>query len=216
MQVKTDIYRRRMGALGGLIATAALALMAWGLALVSSSAFGLSKPLPASLGRLTFTDIKGKTYGLQDIGAHKASVFLFVSSQCPISNVYTPRMQSIASDYAGKGVEVFAIYSDCQESREDVVRHVKVRRLTFPAIKDERNVLADRLGAAYTPEAIVVDSTGVVRYRGRIDDNAVATKVISHDLVDALNALLTGKPILHPEVAAFGCAIRRAHSAVAV
>src|SRR5579864_888438 len=105
MQVDTDAHGRRVGALGGLIATAALALIAWAFAPVSPDAFGLGKPLPARLGRLSFTDIKGKTYGLQDIGAHKATVFLFVSSQCPISNVYTPRLQAIDKDYAGKGIE---------------------------------------------------------------------------------------------------------------
>ena len=31
--------------------------------------------------------------------------------------------------------------------------------------------LADSLIADHTPEAIVVDGQGIVRYRGRIDDN---------------------------------------------
>ena len=197
----------------GLGAAGALALMLWGAAPEFAHASDGAKAAPttryALLGR-NFTDLSGKTYDARDIAGHKATVFLFVSSQCPISNVYTPRFQSLTADYADKGVQVFAVYSDRQESRAEVAAHVRERGISFPVIKDEGNALADRLGAKYTPEAILVDSSGAVRYRGRFDDNAVATRVTHHDLTDALNAVLAGRPVANPEVTAFGCAIRRA------
>src|SRR6266513_1843858 len=65
---------------------------------------------------VSFADIQGKRYDQQSIAAHKATVFLFVSSQCPIANVYTPRFLSLASDYGKKDVAVFAVYSNPQES----------------------------------------------------------------------------------------------------
>ena len=34
--------------------------------------------------RLNFADITGKSYGQADIAAHKATVFLFLSAQCPL------------------------------------------------------------------------------------------------------------------------------------
>ena len=165
-----------------------------------------------AIGKLAFSDLTGKNYSAQDIAAHKASVFLFISGQCPVSNVYTPRMNALAAAYSTRDVQVFAIYSDRQESASDITHHAKAHGLTFPVVKDSSNVLADRLGARMTPEAIVVDAGGAVRYRGRIDDNSIATRVGVHDLNAALDAVLAGKPVAHPEMLSIGCAIRRAET----
>ena len=167
-----------------------------------------------AVGKIAFIDLTGKAYSARDIAAHKASIFLFVSGQCPVSNVYTPRMNALAAAYGARDVQVFAIYSDRQESALDITRHAKEHGLTFPVVKDGSNTLADRLGAKMTPEAVVVDATGAVRYRGRIDDNAVATHVGVHDLDAALTAVLAGKTVAHPEMPAVGCAIRRASAPV--
>ncbi len=214
MQILLDASRRATRVCCGLGAVGALTLTLWVSAPRIAGASGGAKAAGVARFGLTggtvFTDLAGKTYNAQEIAAHKATIFLFVSSQCPISNVYTPRFQGLANDYADKGVQVFAVYSDRQESRAEVAAHVRTHGITFPVIKDERNVLADRLGAQCTPQAILVDSTGTVRYRGRFDDNAVATRVTRHDLTDALDAILAGRPVAHLEVAAFGCAIRRA------
>lgn len=156
-----------------------------------------------------FTDIQGRRFDAGAIAAHKASVFLFVSAQCPIANAYTSRFLNFAERYSSKGVEVFAVYSDRQESVAEIRRHATERRYSFPAVRDAGAVLADHLAATMTPEAVVVDATGAVKYRGRIDDNPVATHVTSHDLENAVRALLAGTAVARPEVLAYGCAIRR-------
>jgi hypothetical protein len=171
------------------------------------------KSVPVS-GKLAFTDLNGKTYGLQDLTGHKASVFLFVACQCPVSNVYTSRIVTLADTYGKKGVQVFAVYSSAQESVAEIKQHARERGLLCPVVKDVGNVLAARLGATMTPQAIVVDSKGAVCYRGRIDDNAVATRVTSHDLQSALDAVLDGKPVANPKTAVFGCVIRRVPKAI--
>jgi len=72
----------------------------------------------------------------------------------------------------------------------------------FPMIKDERHAIADRLGARATPEALLVDSEGKLRYRGW-----VKSRQESPDLQHALDAALEGRPVRRPETKAFGCAI---------
>ena len=67
---------------------------------------------------LTFTDIQGKRYDFQSVANNRATVFLFISGQCPIANVYTPRLLSIAAKYEKQGVQLFAVYSDRQEALE--------------------------------------------------------------------------------------------------
>ncbi len=179
-------------------------------------AVGLTSAFAAPVGKsLAFTDTQGRRYDFQAPSAHKASVFLFTSSQCPIANVYTPRFLALAEKYDKQGVQVFAVYSDRQESLADITRHAKERKLTFPVIRDAGATLADRFGAKMTPEAVLVDAKGEVKYRGRIDDNPVATHVTTHYLEDAIASVLAGTAVKNAQVLAIGCAIRRPEKAVA-
>src|SRR5262245_50617515 len=61
---------------------------------------------------ITWTDVQGHRYGPADLSSHKASVFLFWSSQCPIANRYVPRMVELARDYQAKGVQFFLVDSN--------------------------------------------------------------------------------------------------------
>lgn len=193
-------------------ATGLALLTIWGVMPATGNPKPPTPKPAASLKELTFADLSGKVYGNPSLAARKATVFLFVSGQCPISNVYTPRFAAFAAACAPRNVQVFGVYSDRQESPQDAAKHARLHGLAFPIVKDKNNALADRLGATMTPEVVIVDAAGTVRYRGRFDDNAVSTKVATHDAADALDAVLDGKPVAHPQQVAFGCAIRRAAS----
>ena len=63
-----------------------------------------------------------------------------------------------------------------------------------------------------TPEAVVIDSRGEIRYRGRIDNfyadlGKPRQQVTARDLRDALDAVLAGRTVPNPETRALGCAI---------
>ncbi len=71
-----------------------------------------------------------------------------------------------------------------------------------------------------TPEAFVLDEQGRIRYHGRIDDQFVARRVRNatpsgSELKDAIAAVLSGKEVATPHVAAIGCPIPEAPAAVA-
>jgi peroxiredoxin len=102
------------------------------------------------------------------------------------------------------------INSNKTEPTDEVAQHAKQHGLTFPILKDPGNKVADLYDARHTPEVFVVDPSGVLRYHGRIDENYEdASKVTSPDLKNALNALLSNKPIAKAETKAFGCSIKR-------
>ncbi|MBW3624644.1 MAG: redoxin domain-containing protein [Armatimonadetes bacterium] len=170
-----------------------------------------SAPVAAGIGQtakgLSFRDVKGKPYTLADLSGSKATVFLFIGTECPIANGYTPRIRNMGRSFQRQGVRTFAVYSNRNETKAQVLRHAMERDLPFPIVKDETGDLARRLGAKFTPEAIVLDSSGAVRYRGRIDDSKESVKVTRADLRDAIAAILAGKPVARPETKAFGCAI---------
>jgi peroxiredoxin len=163
----------------------------------------------AKVDDLSFKDLSGQDYTLKDLRKNKATVFLFFSPQCPASQKYAQRFVKLHDDYGAKGVKVFGVNSNLLESRADVEQYAKDAGFNFTVVKDEGTALADKLGAQITPEAIVLDAPGTVRYRGRIDDNTDAEKVTQHYLRDALDAILLGKPVARAEVKAIGCVIAR-------
>src|SRR6202030_2747816 len=59
-------------------------------------------------------------------------------------------------------------------------------------------------------EAVLLDASGVLRYRGRIDDQRDPAEVKSHDLRAALDAVLAGRPVAKSETLPFGCVIQTA------
>ena len=74
--------------------------------------------------------------------------------------------------------------------------------------------LADATGATITPEAVVVGQSGKVLYRGRIDNlyaglGKPRRQVTEHNLRQALDEVLAGKTVTHPQTQAIGCYIPR-------
>jgi hypothetical protein len=127
--------------------------------------------------------------------ASTANLFLFVSPDCPIANRYVTRYAELARDYASKGVQVRLVYSggDTSFGEAAFAKWAKERGLqSVSRVRDTNAVLAKQLHATTTPQAIVTDTVGEVRYIGRVDDNADKTLVTRRDARLALDAILAG------------------------
>jgi len=145
--------------------------------------------------------------------ARAANVLVFTATDCPVSNGYAPEIQRVCAGYAARGVQCLLLYEDVGVAPEAVRAHLaEYRYRAVPAAIDQDGAAAARVGATITPEVAVVDHSGTVRYRGRIDNQYVALgrprrTVTVHDLAAALDALLSGRPIPEPETQAIGCSI---------
>jgi len=143
----------------------------------------------------------------------KASVLIFVSSDCPVSNGYAPEIQRICAD--AKGAHCTLVYEDVSIDPAAVRAHrSEYHYRDIPAVIDGDRAIAKRAGATITPQAVVVNTAGATVYRGRIDNQYAALGkprrvVTSHDLRDAIDAILVGKPVPHAETEAIGCFISR-------
>ena len=153
-------------------------------------------------------DLNGNPFQLSPQKS-KATAVLFISAVCPVSNAYNERMAQIYKDYSGRGVQFLFVNANSNEPAAKVEEHRDEAGYPFPIYMDKNNVLADRLGAQMTPEAMVLDSRGEVRYRGFIDDAKNPARVTHAGLRDALDAVLGGKPVPNPETKSFGCTIHR-------
>ncbi|MDT7689835.1 MAG: hypothetical protein QOJ70_953 [Acidobacteriota bacterium] len=154
-------------------------------------------------------DADGHAHSLASLKGKAATVLIFVATRCPVSNAYNERMRKLADDYRARGVNVVGINANSTETAAEVKEHAANKGFTFPVLKDSGNVIADRFDAQVTPEAYVIDASGKLVYHGRIDNSRSGDSVTSNDLRDALDAVLAGKPVEHPEAKAFGCSIKR-------
>jgi len=145
--------------------------------------------------------------------AGKTNVLFFISSDCPISNSYAPEIQRLCGEYGNKGIGCSLVYEDVGLDTIAMRKHLKEYRYDgMSAVIDRNRKIAKRAKATVTPEAVVIDSRGEIRYRGRIDNFYAALgkprqQVTTHDLRDALDAVLAGKPVPNPETKALGCYI---------
>ncbi|MFY9234684.1 MAG: redoxin family protein [Fimbriimonadaceae bacterium] len=157
-------------------------------------------------------DIAGVKRPIPD-PASKATVVIFVMTDCPIANRMAPEISRICQDYASKSVSVRLAYVDSTATQADVEKHLKAYGHSCPAYLDSKRVLAKNLGASVSPEAIVLDSKGKMQYRGRINDlyesghGKPKPKATVQDLRAALDEVLAGKKVTNPVVGAIGCYI---------
>ena len=79
----------------------------------------------------------------------------------------------------------------------------------FPYLRDESQGAARAFGAVCTPDIFVYDRERKLAYRGRFDDNwKDESKITSHDLARALEALLTGQRPDPDQKPSMGCSIK--------
>jgi len=166
-------------------------------------------PIGSKMPRLRLSTLSGDSTGLSNYVNKNGLLVIFVSVQCPVSNAYNERMEALAQEWRARGFGVVGINSNRTESADAVGAHAREHNLTFPILKDNNNVLADALGASFTPETYLFDASGILRYHGRIDDSKDPSGISKRDLSDALAAIAGGKQVPVPETKAFGCTIKR-------
>ena len=152
--------------------------------------------------------------------AHGATVLIFYSTECPISNSYSPTLDTLAHSFPAGSVKWLGICVDPDMTDKEVETHARDFALKFTVSRDRRGTLAKKLGATITPESFVIDGDGKVRYHGRIDDQFVARRKrnanpSTSELRDAITAVLNGKEIKVPEVEAVGCPLPEVPAAAA-
>ncbi len=168
-----------------------------------------NNPSPDKFENFTLQDYHGKEHSLSDYKESKAILIMFIATECPVSNDYNSRMEKLYNDYNQKGIAFIGINSNKAESVERIKEHAKEKGLTFTILKDEKNIIADKFEASFTPEIFVLNTDFNILYHGRIDNSRKESEVDSKDLENALNEILAGKEVSKKETKAFGCSIKR-------
>jgi hypothetical protein len=157
-------------------------------------------------------DLAGKSLDPFAETNHAATVLIFVSDDCPISNRYVPELRRLRENFSGRGVGFWMVHADPSETSADIREHDRQFGVTIPALRDPDHHLVKLARAVVTPTAAVFTSGRTLVYHGRIDDRiadlgAERMEPSHHDLAEALEAVLAGRPVTVPETKAIGCFI---------
>jgi peroxiredoxin len=164
---------------------------------------------PRSIAPWSTTDLAGQAVSSDDWNDKRAVVLFFLGTECPVSNGYAPAMQRFVDKYADR-VVFYGVHADPSVTAADATAHAREYGLKFPLVLDPQQQVAQRAGVKIMPEVVVARSDGTVVYRGRIDDRyAVGGKrrdqPTTHELADAIEAVLAGRQPAVNETKAFGC-----------
>lgn len=164
-----------------------------------------------------FTDlpgVDGRKYSSDSFSAAPVLVVVFTCNHCPYAQAYEDRLVALGREYIPKGVAFIAINpNDVKGYPDDDMAHMKERAakkgFPFPYVRDDSQAVARAFGAVCTPHIFVFDQSRRLAYEGRIDDNwRDAAGVRSHDLRNALDDLLAGRPVRVPQANPMGCSIK--------
>ena len=165
----------------------------------------------ASAGELYFVD--GSAFAPFADSHCRIAAFVFIATDCPIANAYHPELAAMQLEYEDRGVSIYLVHSTRGLSLAEAKSHVDEYKLSLPVVMDRDQHLARQLGAAVTPEVIVLTRTDMeVAYRGAIDNlYADYGKKRRHPtelyLRGAIESLLAGQQVSPRETKPIGCYI---------
>ncbi len=167
----------------------------------------------ANLKPLTIVDLDGGSHELSAADAEQRySVVLFTNTDCPIANAYHPELSRLHEKFSDHGFDMLMVYADTKLTKEAAKEHQQEYSIKWSIALDPQQKVARYLSATTTPEVVVVDAKGKIRYRGRIDDRFAAygkkrAEPTRRDLEIALQSLLMDQPIEVASTKPVGCRI---------
>lgn len=160
------------------------------------------RKIPAFLRKIASLTIV--TLVFTGASASELKLYLFVSTECPVVERYTPRLQRLLANLEGQ-VERVLVFPNVDESDGHIKTMLTKRGLSAPWVRDPGSALVRKYKVIRIPTAVLVDPKGEPLYSGGIDDNpdpAVA-KIPFVEL--AITAALAGNPPPYNNTPTFGC-----------
>ncbi len=143
--------------------------------------------------------------------AQRATVVFYMGTECTVTASYTSRIQSLVKQYEPRGISFEGLFPQASDDEQKVIEFAKERGFAFPCRLDHSGVQAKKDHIETVPTVVVRDTSGKELYRGAIDDNATTDLVKKKYLSDALQAIVSGRPVTVTKTDAFGCVFTPGH-----
>ena len=170
--------------------------------------------------------VDGHMHTLSEYAGSKILVIVFTCDHCPVAQMYEKRIKQLTADYKDRGVALVAInpndpkavhlsemgYTDLGDSLAEMKIRGAYRSFNFPYLSDgATQSVALKYGPTATPHAFIFDQDRKLRYEGRIDSNPREELARKHEARDAIDALLSGRPVAVQHAPAVGCSTKWAY-----
>jgi len=137
----------------------------------------------------------------------RLTVAVYVTSECPMVQKYRPELRRLATEL-GNGVAWRFVYPAADAKR--AAAHFAASKLPGEAVLEPEYMVAKRCGAKVTTGVLLFDATGLLRYRGRIDDRGSVMgewkdKATRCDLLQAVRDVQAKRPVAITQTEAVGC-----------
>ncbi len=169
----------------------------------------VGKPAP----NFTLKTTGGKEWSLSD-AAGKIVVLEWCNPECPacqrVSSDGTVLETIRGATEASKDVVYVMINSSAASttSLEGTAAYLKEHKINTPALLDSEGKVGMMFGAKTTPHCYVIDSKGVLRYQGAIDDGNGGTKGKMNYVVNAVKQIAANETVSPAETKAYGCSVK--------
>ncbi len=140
---------------------------------------------------------------------------MFICNHCPFVKYVNDQLVKLGNDYLNRGVRFVAISSNDainypEDSPEKMKETALYLKYPFPYLYDESQEVAKEFDAACTPDFYIFDSQQKLVYRGQLDDSrpSLDLPVTGKDIREALDNILSGKPVNDFQRPSLGCNIK--------
>ena len=154
----------------------------------------------------------GENLSLLSATTDVGTVVLFTCNHCPYVIGNEVRIEEMAAKARAAGIGFVGINSN------DPVKYVnddwdhmcdRAQKMSYAYLHDASQAVASAWGAERTPEFYLLDASGTITYRGRLDDSpkdpAYAT---TSELSDAIDALLAAETPAVARTDSIGCSVK--------
>ena len=154
----------------------------------------------------------GQAFDISEIKKNKASVFVFLSPDCPLSQKYSLTVKNQADKYLEKSIDFYLVFPGKLYKTEEIKNFLFEYELRLPSVLDSEKKLTKILGASVTPEAFLLDSAGKTIYSGAIDNWFIEPGkqrevITEHYLDEAIESCLKNIPAKNKQTKPVGCII---------
>lgn len=167
----------------------------------------MEKPLPpigSHAPDFELPGVDGEVHHLaRYLEKYRAVCAIFMSNSCPFVELYLSRLKQIQTDFEHQGfISIGINANDATQQPEDSFEKMKAftqeHQLNFPYLRDPTQDVAHCFGASIVPECFLLDSKGVLCYRGSIDDNPQAAEAVQVSYLRNAIAQLLNKEAVTP------------------
>jgi len=144
---------------------------------------------------------------------YRAVGVVFMCNHCPYVSLYLDKLKKIQGEFAASSFKLIGI-NGCDANKyptegfENMKAFAKHHQLNFPYLWDSTQDVTRSFGAIKTPMAFLIDSNGVLRYKGQIDSNPQAPSSVRQEyLRNAIACLVKNQAIIQPETEPMGTSL---------